>query len=179
MFRNWITDKNSIGQDWVFWLANNYLDSAIPMDYTSYNAQLDNWITSQQGWAPGEKIYPAITTSGNPNDRVVDQILLTRQHNTGGFYVFNLGTTEATSTLPTLGLGTTMVDNPPTISDIADQATSEDVPTPAIAFTVGDAETPAASLTVSASSSNTTLVPNENIVFSGSGANRTVAITPR
>src|SRR5204863_3779350 len=44
--------------------------------------------------------------------------------------------------------------------------------------TVGDTETAAASLTVSGSSSDTTLVPNANIVFGGSGANRTVTITP-
>ena len=47
-----------------------------------------------------------------------------------------------------------------------------------IAFTVGDAETAAGSLTVSGSSSNPTLVPNANIVFGGSGANRTVTVTP-
>jgi len=50
--------------------------------------------------------------------------------------------------------------------------------TGALAFTVGDAETAAASITVSGSSSNTTLVPNANIVFGGSGANRTVTVTP-
>jgi len=43
---------------------------------------------------------------------------------------------------------------------------------------VGDVETPVANLTVSGSSSNMTLVPNGNIVFGGSGANRTVTITP-
>jgi hypothetical protein len=34
------------------------------------------------------------------------------------------------------------------------------------------------SLTVSGSSNNTTLVPNANIVFGGSRANRTVTVTP-
>ena len=70
------------------------------------------------------------------------------------------------------------VDGPPTISNIPDHATNEDTSTGAIAFTVGDAETPVGSLTVSGSSNNTTLVPNANIVFGGSGANRTVTITP-
>src|SRR5204862_185770 len=70
------------------------------------------------------------------------------------------------------------VNDNPTISDIANQATNEDTATGAIAFTVGDVETAAASLTVSGSSSDTTLVPNANIVFGGSGANRTVTITP-
>src|SRR6185437_13511382 len=45
-------------------------------------------------------------------------------------------------------------------------------------FTVNDANTGAASVTVSGSSSVTTVVPNANIVFGGSGANRTVTITP-
>jgi formylglycine-generating enzyme required for sulfatase activity len=43
---------------------------------------------------------------------------------------------------------------------------------------VGDAQTAAGSLIISGSSSNTTLVPNANIVFGGSGANRTVTVTP-
>ena len=66
----------------------------------------------------------------------------------------------------------------PTISDISDKTTNEDTATGAIAFTVGDAQTAAADLTVSGTSSNTALVPNGNIAFGGSGANRTVTITP-
>lgn len=66
----------------------------------------------------------------------------------------------------------------PTISDIANQAIGENGTTGALAFTVNDSETAAASLTVTGSSSNTTLVPNANIVFGGSGANRTVTVTP-
>ncbi|MGH8521241.1 MAG: hypothetical protein ACREU9_07480 [Gammaproteobacteria bacterium] len=46
-----------------------------------------------------------------------------------------------------------------------------------INLSVGDLETPAGSLTLSGSSSNTNLVPNANIVFGGSGANRTLTIT--
>jgi hypothetical protein len=73
---------------------------------------------------------------------------------------------------------TVTVNAPPTISDIPDQITDEDTPTGDIPFTVGDTETPASDLTVSGSSSNTRLVPNANIVFGGSGANRTVKATP-
>ncbi len=42
---------------------------------------------------------------------------------------------------------------------------------------VGDAETPAGSLTLTATSSNTSVVPLGNITFGGSGANRTVTIS--
>jgi hypothetical protein len=66
----------------------------------------------------------------------------------------------------------------PTISAIANQTINEDGNTGALAFIVGDAETPAASLTLSATSDNLTLAPLANIVFGGSGANRTVTVTP-
>jgi len=66
----------------------------------------------------------------------------------------------------------------PTISVIAAQTINQDSNTGTLAFTVGDAQTAAGSLNVSASSSNTSLVPNSNIVFGGSGANRTVTVTP-
>src|SRR5436190_1631340 len=66
----------------------------------------------------------------------------------------------------------------PTISDIGNQATTMNTATAAIPFTVNDADTPAASLAMSGSSSNPTLVPNGNIAFGGSGANRTVTVSP-
>ncbi len=69
-------------------------------------------------------------------------------------------------------------NDPPTISDIPDQSTDEDTSTGPISFTVGDDETAAGDLALTGSSSNTTLVPNANIVFGGSGADRTVTVTP-
>ncbi|MDQ3881003.1 MAG: hypothetical protein M3295_08020, partial [Chloroflexota bacterium] len=66
----------------------------------------------------------------------------------------------------------------PTISDIPNQTIDEDGTTGALSFTIGDPDTAISALTVSGSSSNTTLVPNANISFGGSGANRTVTVTP-
>jgi hypothetical protein len=66
----------------------------------------------------------------------------------------------------------------PTSTQIANQSIAQNASTGALAFTVGDAETAAGSLAVSGTSSNTTLVPNANIVFGGSGANRTVSVSP-
>lgn len=71
-----------------------------------------------------------------------------------------------------------VTNNPPTISDVTDKSTSVGVATSAIPVTVGDTETAVASLSLTGSSSNTTLVPNANIVFGGSGASRTVTVTP-
>lgn len=70
------------------------------------------------------------------------------------------------------------LNDAPTITHIVDQTVNEDTPTSALAFSIGDVETPATALTVTASSSNPSLVPNSNIVLGGSGANRTVIVTP-
>lgn len=71
-------------------------------------------------------------------------------------------------------------NTPPTITALSDRTIDEDGATPAIAFTVGDAQTPVASLSISASSSNTALVPNTAaaLALAGSGANRTLTVTP-
>ncbi|QEI10875.1 tandem-95 repeat protein [Cellvibrio japonicus] len=72
----------------------------------------------------------------------------------------------------------TALNDVPTFSTIGNRIINEDTNTGAIAFTVGDEETPVANLTVSATSSNTALIPNGNLVFGGSGANRTLTVTP-
>ncbi len=72
----------------------------------------------------------------------------------------------------------TDINEAPTISDIADQTTDEDTAVGPISFAVGDVDTPADDLTLSADSSNTALAPVANVILGGSGANRTVTITP-
>ena len=67
---------------------------------------------------------------------------------------------------------------PPTITGIADQTINRNTSTGPLSFTIGDAETPVTSLVVSSNSSNPALVPNTNIVVGGTGANRTVTVTP-
>ncbi len=72
-----------------------------------------------------------------------------------------------------------VADNtPPTIGAIADQATVEDVLSATGSVTVADAETPAASLWLTASASDPALVPPGNVVFGGAGAARTVWVAP-
>ena len=66
----------------------------------------------------------------------------------------------------------------PTVGSISDQSVPIDTSTEPLSFTVGDDATPASALTVSASSSNTNLVPTANIVVGGSGTSRTVTVTP-
>ncbi len=64
----------------------------------------------------------------------------------------------------------------PTITTISSVATSEDGAATSRSFTVGDKETAAGNLQVSATSSNPTLIPAGNIVLGGSGASRTIGV---
>ena len=66
----------------------------------------------------------------------------------------------------------------PTISQIADVTTDEDTPTAAIPFTVADAGTPLSELKVSATSSNTALIPLANIGLAGADSSRSITLTP-
>ena len=61
---------------------------------------------------------------------------------------------------------------------IANVTTPEDTATAPISLTIGDVETPATALTVTATSSNVALVPDANLVLSGTGADRTLVVTP-
>jgi hypothetical protein len=88
------------------------------------------------------------------------------------------GASSASDTFVITVNATTPVDTAPTISNVANQTVAQDTSTGAIAVTVGDAQSSAGSLTLSASSSNTSVVPNGNIALGGSGANRTVTVTP-
>ena len=66
----------------------------------------------------------------------------------------------------------------PTISDTPNQTIAQGTSTGPITFTVGDAQTAVINLLVSGTSSNPALVPAGNLVFGGSGATRTVTVTP-
>ena len=84
-----------------------------------------------------------------------------------------LATTQEVRLYPDCGPNT-----PPTISNIPDQSIPQNGSTGPIPFTVGDAEVAPANLQLSAVSSNPGLIPNQNIVFGGYGADRTVTVTP-
>ena len=70
------------------------------------------------------------------------------------------------------------VNSAPTISGIDDQTVISGLAVGPVSFTVKDWETPAGDLTFSASSSNTGLVPNANILLGGTGGERTITVVP-
>jgi hypothetical protein len=93
-------------------------------------------------------------------------------------FTFKVTDGQLDSAPATVSINVTSVNDAPTISNIPNQTIAKNSSTGPIAFTVGDMDNNPGSLTVSATSSNPTLVPACNIRFGGSGANRAVTVTP-
>ncbi len=72
---------------------------------------------------------------------------------------------------------TVQANQAPTITSVTSQ-TVEKNNAATVSVTISDMETAVASLNVAGSSGNTTLVPNANIALSGTGATRTVTVSP-
>jgi trimeric autotransporter adhesin len=104
---------------------------------------------------------------------------------TNFFFAFRQAANEGVVTIDDLLIGTLFSDvqtvgGPPSISGLSATSIAANTNTGPLAFVVSDVETPAASLTVAATSSNPTLVPNNpaNLTFGGSGGSRTLTVTP-
>jgi uncharacterized repeat protein (TIGR01451 family) len=82
------------------------------------------------------------------------------------------------TTVESFVLTVSPVNDPPSISEIADASTPEDTPLGPIAFTIGDPDTALTNLVLSVSSSNPALVPPTNVVLTGTGSDRGVTVTP-
>lgn len=110
VFRNWPTDRDSVGQDWKVWCDNRWLDFVCPMDYVDSNSIFRNTVMLQKGYAGQVPLYPGIGLScwKNPRDavKIAQQIAIARELGLKGYTVFNYdGNAEAV--LPYLRLGAT------------------------------------------------------------------------
>lgn len=92
--------------------------------------------------------------------------------------VIRVGDGVSTSANTNVVVNVININESPTITTIANRAILESGNTGALSFTVSDPESAAGSLTVTATSSNQTIIPNANLVFAGSAANRTIRATP-
>src|SRR4030095_4089393 len=66
----------------------------------------------------------------------------------------------------------------PQLQGLTDQSLPQDTSTPVLTFQVSDADSGAGSVTLTATSSDTAIIPAEGIVLGGSGGSRTLQITP-
>jgi hypothetical protein len=119
-----------------------------------------------------------VVLSGSGADRTVTVTPAADQTGTATISVSVDDGSGTVTAVTTITFTVTVTNTAPTISSVADQSLALNTATNALAVTVGDAETPVASLVLVGASSNPALVPAANISFGGSGADRTVTVTP-
>jgi len=85
---------------------------------------------------------------------------------------------QPASTTNTFTLTVTFTNYPPVfLTYIGNLTRNENAHSTNLSFSISDIQTASSNLTVSATSTNTSLVPNTNLVFSGAGSNRTLTLT--
>ena len=111
VFRNWHRDRDGVGQDWVQWCKDGYLDFVCPMDYIPADAAFERTVVQQMALVAGTAVplYPGIglSTARFGAQGVVSQVNITRKYRTGGFILFEYNRQEALDVLPNLALGLT------------------------------------------------------------------------
>ncbi|WP_394390914.1 SpvB/TcaC N-terminal domain-containing protein [Shewanella woodyi] len=116
-----------------------------------------------------------ITLGGSGANRTVRLTPVANKYGTAVVYIDVSDGTSTTTRAFTVNVAS--VNDVPTISGIGTQSLNEDS-SKAIGFSISDVETATTSLSVSRRSSNSTLLPTSRITLGGSGANRTVRLTP-
>lgn len=110
VFRDYPRCRESVGQDWLLWVNEGYLDFVCPMNYTA-DLELFRVTLERQLKFVSDKIplYPGIGASspGLSPVEVVQQILVARELGTRGFIIFNYDLPVAERVLPALSLGIT------------------------------------------------------------------------
>jgi len=147
----------------------------------SYTYTLDKYIYNSGGGDRPRNLnsveIPSTTDNFQPNTNRLTENLNTRTINKNIDSENTLALTRYMVRVTTY-VTVSCKNDLPSISNIANKVINEDSNTGNVAFTISDVETPASSLTLSTTSSNTALVPSSGIAFGGSGSNRTIRVTP-
>ncbi len=92
-------------QDWWGWLADGFLDVAVPMAYTTDREQFDAWVEEARVSAGSrERVWAGVGAYKNPVDATLRQIEDARERGVGGVVVFaydSASSTAAQSGTPT------------------------------------------------------------------------------
>ncbi|MBF0622237.1 MAG: peptidylprolyl isomerase [Magnetococcales bacterium] len=135
---------------------------------------VDNtFLDYQSSSSPGYAVFGAVVDGLDVADSIVETPTTTI-----GYYqdvpVSPVTIDSVTRIATTAGIENTL----PEISALSDQVIDQDQSVGPLLFSVSDGETAPESLTVSITSSNVALVPTSNVVLSGTGASRSVTVTP-
>jgi len=107
VFRNWSSDRRTVGQDWKRWIEEGLLDFVCPMDYTTSPEQFEEWVSQQVDWVDGRiPLYPGIGVFRMAGfDEVIHQVELARTLGADGFTLFQYDARTGTEVLPALHRG--------------------------------------------------------------------------
>ncbi len=106
VFSNYPSTRDSIGQDWLLWVKEGYLDFVCPMDYTDNNAGFRRTVARQVAQVNGRvPLYPGIGASapGQPSDMTITQVEIARELGADGFTVFQFDGAKAIDHVPAMG----------------------------------------------------------------------------
>jgi len=109
VFSDWPQTRLSIGQDWVEWIEEGYLDFVCPMDYIPDTERFRRTVQRQVDWVGGRvPLYAGIGAFRLPHvDDLIAQIDWTRRAGADGFILFQYDTWLGEKVLPLLHRGMT------------------------------------------------------------------------
>ncbi len=108
VFPDWPRTRVTLGQDWVQWIEDGYLDFVIPMDYRPDQSAFDSLVQRQVSWMDGRApLYIGIGAWQLHPEDLVNQIRSTRRSGADGFALFQLDREIAQRTMPLLHGGPT------------------------------------------------------------------------
>ncbi len=162
-------------------IANQLIDEDTPLgpiSFTVSDVETPATALTLSAASSNTALIPdsSIVLSGTGSDRA---IALTPAANAFGTATITLSVSDGTSTtLRSFTVAVAAVNDAPTLSPIIpNQVVNEDTALP-IVFTLGDVETPVNSLSLFAASDNPALYSGAGLSLSGTGATRTLLLTP-
>lgn len=100
--------KDSVGQDWVMWCKQGWLDFVCPMDYETSDTAFRNSVARQVGLVGcAVPLYSGVGHFRISDEQALGQIEISRAQGSDGIIIFNMGRPLAETCLPKLALGIT------------------------------------------------------------------------
>lgn len=108
VFSNYESAVENVGQDWITWCKEGYLDFVCPMNYTTNIHTFNSHINTQKKLLDDSvPLYSGIKGYDIQADQVILQILSLREHDLDGFVLFNYAPYAVENILPFLEMGIT------------------------------------------------------------------------
>lgn len=108
VFSDYPSCREQVGQDWVLWCKQGWLDFVCPMDYSETDGRFRNLVTNQAELLGGcTPLYAGIGAFINPDDETLGQMEIARECGADGFVLFNMGKDLADQGFPRFAQGIT------------------------------------------------------------------------